>query len=149
MRGKLIFVVGLAAGYVLGTRAGRARYDQIKSAAESVWNFPPVQGAANAVQDFAGERVDTLGKKVQNAARNGLASLISTKPADKPAPKAAAPKSAAPKSAAPKTATPKPAEEAASQVPSAAKAAAAAAKKPAAKKTTDTKAPRATKASDS
>ena len=34
MKGKILFVVGLGVGYVLGTRAGRERYEQIKQAAE-------------------------------------------------------------------------------------------------------------------
>ena len=43
MRGKIGIVVGLAAGYVLGSRAGRERYDQIKTAYLKLWNTPPVQ----------------------------------------------------------------------------------------------------------
>ena len=42
MRGKAGLVVGLAVGYVLGTRAGRERYEQIKAAALKVWNLDPV-----------------------------------------------------------------------------------------------------------
>ncbi|MCR2783325.1 MULTISPECIES: hypothetical protein [unclassified Microbacterium] len=43
MRGKIGLVVGLAAGYVLGTRAGRERYEQIKAQAMKVWELEPVQ----------------------------------------------------------------------------------------------------------
>ncbi|HWT32152.1 MAG TPA: hypothetical protein VN107_00195 [Microbacterium sp.] len=43
MRGKVGLVIGLGVGYVLGTRAGRERYEQIKQQAEKVWNLPPVQ----------------------------------------------------------------------------------------------------------
>lgn len=43
MRGKVGLVVGLAAGYVLGTRAGRERFEQIKAQAERVWHLDPVQ----------------------------------------------------------------------------------------------------------
>jgi len=43
MRGKIGLVIGLGAGYVLGTRAGRARYEQIKKQAEKVWELPAVQ----------------------------------------------------------------------------------------------------------
>lgn len=43
MRGKVGLVLGLAAGYVLGARAGRGRYEQIKQKAVEVWNLPPVQ----------------------------------------------------------------------------------------------------------
>ena len=43
MRGKFGIVVGLAAGYVLGARAGRGRYEQIKSGYLKLWNAKPVQ----------------------------------------------------------------------------------------------------------
>jgi hypothetical protein len=43
MRGKAGLVIGLAAGYVLGARAGRGRYEQIKQGAQKVWNLEPVQ----------------------------------------------------------------------------------------------------------
>ena len=43
MRGKIGIVVGLAAGYVLGTRAGRERYEQIRSGFLKAWNTAPVQ----------------------------------------------------------------------------------------------------------
>ena len=33
MRGKLLFLGGLAAGFVLGTRAGREKYEEIVQAA--------------------------------------------------------------------------------------------------------------------
>jgi hypothetical protein len=43
MKGKIGLVVGLGAGYVLGTRAGRERYEQIKTQWLKVWNLDPVQ----------------------------------------------------------------------------------------------------------
>lgn len=52
MRGKVGLVIGLAAGYVLGTRAGRERYEQIKAQAEKVWNLEPVQEQVTKVKDF-------------------------------------------------------------------------------------------------
>jgi len=53
MRGKVGLVIGLAAGYVLGTRAGRERYEQIKAQAVKVWNLDPVQEQVAKVKDFA------------------------------------------------------------------------------------------------
>ncbi|QAY59233.1 hypothetical protein ET475_03980 [Microbacterium protaetiae] len=64
MRGKVGLVVGLAAGYVLGTRAGRERYEQIKEQAEKVWNLPPVQKQVDKVKD--------LGKSAAMALPNAL-----------------------------------------------------------------------------
>jgi hypothetical protein len=52
MRGKLGLVIGLAAGYVLGARAGHDRYEQIKEQAEKVWNLDPVQKQVAKVQDL-------------------------------------------------------------------------------------------------
>jgi len=53
MRGKIGLVIGLGAGYVLGTRAGRARYEQIKKQAEKVWELPPVQKQVDRVKAVA------------------------------------------------------------------------------------------------
>ena len=50
MRGKAALVVGLVAGYVLGARAGRERYEQIKVQAEKVWDQPIVQGQVEKVK---------------------------------------------------------------------------------------------------
>lgn len=75
MKGKLLFVSGAAVGYVLGTRAGRKRYEQIKDAAQSVWNTPIVQQGVDQVKGFALARVGTVSdaffdsaKKLVNAA---------------------------------------------------------------------------------
>lgn len=75
MKGKLLFVSGAAVGYVLGTRAGRKRYEQIKGAAQSVWNTPVVQQGVDQVKGFALARVGTVSdaffdnaKKLVNAA---------------------------------------------------------------------------------
>lgn len=52
MRGKIGIAVGLAAGYVLGSRAGRERYEQIKSNFLKVWNTDPVQKQVGKVTDL-------------------------------------------------------------------------------------------------
>lgn len=58
MKGKLALIIGLGAGYVLGARAGRARYNQICKIAEKVWNAPLVQCSVETVSDFAESRYD-------------------------------------------------------------------------------------------
>jgi hypothetical protein len=54
MRGRLIFIAGVGVGYVLGTRAGRERFDQMVAAAHKFWESPSVQEAAGVVQAQAG-----------------------------------------------------------------------------------------------
>jgi len=76
MRGKMILVVGLATGYVLGSRAGRPRYEQIKAGADKIWNLAPVQQVAGAVKEFAGARVDTVQMKAGNATKKAVRSLL-------------------------------------------------------------------------
>ncbi|MDN3496974.1 hypothetical protein QL996_13615 [Planococcus sp. APC 4015] len=53
MKGKAGVVVGLAVGYVLGSRAGRERYDQIKTQWLKVWNTAPVQKQVGKATEFA------------------------------------------------------------------------------------------------
>ncbi|MHA7293156.1 YtxH domain-containing protein [Arthrobacter sp. HLT1-21] len=43
MKNKLVFAAGMAAGYVLGSRAGRESYDKLKTKADELWNNPKVQ----------------------------------------------------------------------------------------------------------
>jgi hypothetical protein len=50
MRGKLMFLGGLAAGFVLGSRAGRQAYDELVRTAKKVKESPTVQEAAGVVQ---------------------------------------------------------------------------------------------------
>ncbi|MGV9302956.1 MULTISPECIES: YtxH domain-containing protein [unclassified Nonomuraea] len=68
MRYRMMFAVGLAVGYVLGTRAGRERYEQIKRAARRVADSPRVQEAAGLmgaqVSKVAGVARAKVGDKV-------------------------------------------------------------------------------------
>lgn len=58
MKGKVLFVAGLAVGYVLGTRDGRRRYEQIKAAATNIWESEPVQWGASQARDAMGDVAD-------------------------------------------------------------------------------------------
>jgi hypothetical protein len=44
------FLLGLAVGYVLGTRAGRERYDQLVRTYRRLKDHPAVQGVAGVVR---------------------------------------------------------------------------------------------------
>ena len=47
---KLSFLAGFGAGYVLGTRAGRERYEQIRRAWEHAKDDPRLQSVAGMAQ---------------------------------------------------------------------------------------------------
>lgn len=44
------FLLGVATGYVLGSRAGRKRYDQLVEAYRRLADHPMVQGAAGVIR---------------------------------------------------------------------------------------------------
>ncbi|MEU3477056.1 YtxH domain-containing protein [Streptomyces sp. NPDC033754] len=68
MRYKLTFVVGLALGYVIGTRAGRERYEQMKKSARDFTQNPAVRNAAESAaqtgRQVAGKAAHVVGEKV-------------------------------------------------------------------------------------
>ncbi|ABL80457.1 MULTISPECIES: hypothetical protein [unclassified Nocardioides] len=56
---KLTLLAGVAVGYVLGTRAGRERYEQIKAGANRLAQNPKVQAAAGKAQDTVAQQAAT------------------------------------------------------------------------------------------
>ncbi len=70
MRGKAALVVGLVAGYVLGARAGRERYEQIKGQAEKVWEQPAVQGQVEKVKAFGASALKAVPGVVWKGAKS-------------------------------------------------------------------------------
>jgi hypothetical protein len=50
VRGKLTFLAGAAVGFVLGTRAGREKYEEIVAAARRIVDSPSVQEAGGVVK---------------------------------------------------------------------------------------------------
>lgn len=76
MKSKVMFLVGLGLGYVLGTRAGRERYEQLRASAEKLWTNPRVQTQVQRAEDYVRgaapevvERVETTAKKVVDQVR--------------------------------------------------------------------------------
>nr|WP_221376449.1 hypothetical protein [Actinoplanes polyasparticus] len=67
MRGKLMFITGLAAGFVLGSRAGREKYEEIRSNAKKVWEHPSVQEAAGVAQAQANKLYSESKDKIQSS----------------------------------------------------------------------------------
>lgn len=64
MAGKIPFIIGLGAGYVLGTRAGRAQYERIKATASRVAEQPYVRQKMDAASARVGRAVRTQGEAV-------------------------------------------------------------------------------------
>ncbi|MEE1802712.1 YtxH domain-containing protein [Streptomyces sp. NPDC101062] len=75
MRYRLTFIAGLACGYVLGTRAGRERYEQIKKSARQVSQNPAVRNAA--------ESAAQTGREVAGRAYHSVNGVVGEKLGDK------------------------------------------------------------------
>ncbi|MEX3562936.1 hypothetical protein VVR46_04305 [Corynebacterium phoceense] len=52
------FVVGAAAGYVFGTKAGRKRYHQIKDGYQKLVNSPAAKSVVNGARKSIANRLD-------------------------------------------------------------------------------------------
>ncbi|MBV7697755.1 YtxH domain-containing protein [Streptomyces sp. TRM70350] len=80
MRYRLTFVVGLALGYVLGTRAGRERYEQLKKTARQVAQNPAVRNTAETAatqgRQFAGRAYHTVSSKVGDRVPDSVAHRV-------------------------------------------------------------------------
>lgn len=90
MRGKILFATGLAVGYVLGTRAGRERYEQLKRSALGFWNDPRVQHRVDQVEDFVKEKAPEVADFVTDGAKKVVGAVSGKGNDTKSAPKTAA-----------------------------------------------------------
>jgi hypothetical protein len=66
MYGKLLFAVGLGAGYLLGTSRGRRDYEALKIKVSELWLDPRVQKVAKQATDVIEDAVP-LGEKATEA----------------------------------------------------------------------------------
>lgn len=100
MKGKILLVVGLGVGYVLGTRAGREKYDKMKAAASAFWNDPRVKAQVDNVEEFVKDKAPEVSEFFADSAKKVVSSVTGSKstPARKPAAKSTASKTAAAKS---------------------------------------------------
>ncbi len=65
MRGRLALLAGIAAGYVLGARAGRGRYEQLKSQADQLWHDPRVQEKMSSASTRVAETAKGVAPEIQ------------------------------------------------------------------------------------
>lgn len=80
MKMRMAFVTGLAAGYVMGTKAGTKRYEQIVSMARTLSRNPGVQRLSTEVNktvSAAGERASSAAQQTVSQAGNQLADQAS------------------------------------------------------------------------
>lgn len=74
---KLFVVAAGVAGYVLGTRAGRERYDQIRTQSQKVWNSPTVQSGVDHAADAAKHAASAAGSAAADAASQAASAAAS------------------------------------------------------------------------
>lgn len=56
MKGKILLVAGLGVGYVLGARAGREKFDQLKASFDKFWNDPRVQKQVQTAEGYVKDK---------------------------------------------------------------------------------------------
>ncbi|AYN41498.1 YtxH domain-containing protein [Streptomyces dangxiongensis] len=80
MRYRLTFLAGLSLGYVLGTRAGRERYEQLKKSARQVTQNPAVRNTAETAAQqgrvYAGKAFHTVSDKVGDHVPESVAQRV-------------------------------------------------------------------------
>jgi hypothetical protein len=83
MRYRVVFLIGVGIGFVLGARAGRERYEQMVKAARKAKDSPAVQQAAGAIQaqatglaKTAKDKVSDQAPKIAGAARSKVGSTV-------------------------------------------------------------------------
>jgi hypothetical protein len=79
MKGKILLVVGLGVGYVLGARAGRGRYEEIKDAVGKFWNDPRVQKQRTQAEEFVKDKAPDVAEFLSDGAKKVASQVTSAK----------------------------------------------------------------------
>ena len=69
MKRKLLFLTGLAIGYVVGARAGREKYDKLRAATERYWRDPRVTKVRSDVESYARTQAPIIRDRAGAAAK--------------------------------------------------------------------------------
>ncbi|KQY55908.1 hypothetical protein ASD11_15560 [Aeromicrobium sp. Root495] len=73
---KLTILAAAAAGYVLGARAGRERYEQIKTQSTKVWESPTVQSGVDTATTQAKHAATAAGSAAASAAASAGSTVV-------------------------------------------------------------------------
>ncbi|WP_309617443.1 YtxH domain-containing protein [Salinibacterium sp.] len=82
MKGKILLVVGVGIGYVLGARAGRESYDRIAAAADKFWSSPRVQKRVNSAEDFVKDKAPDVADFLADGAKKVVRQVSGSKSAE-------------------------------------------------------------------
>ncbi|MGO9671746.1 MAG: hypothetical protein ACLPS1_24760 [Streptosporangiaceae bacterium] len=75
---RITFITGFAAGFVVGARAGRERYEQIKKLAVAAAQHPAVQQAAGTIQGQAAGLLASAGGKISSEVQARVPKMAGT-----------------------------------------------------------------------
>jgi len=121
MKGKILLVVGLGIGYVLGTRAGREKYEKIKATAIKLWNDPHIAEQRHNAEGFVKDKAPDVAEFLADGAKKVVKQVSSSKNATTSGDASSSTKSTSSSSAATKPAAKKPAAKKSSSAASATK----------------------------
>jgi hypothetical protein len=79
MKGKILLVVGIGIGYVLGTRAGREQYDKITATVQKLWNDPRVQKQVDNAQEFVKDKAPDVAEFLADGAKTVVSKVSGSK----------------------------------------------------------------------
>lgn len=72
---KLTLAIGFGAGYVLGAKAGRPRYEQIMTKARELAGKPAVQDLRDSAAEHVGQVADLAAERAKAAAHDAVAGV--------------------------------------------------------------------------
>jgi hypothetical protein len=83
MKGKILLVVGVGVGYVLGARAGRERYEDIKRSVGNLWNNPRVQRQFDDAEGFVKDKAPEVAGYLADGAKKVVSQVSGKKSSSK------------------------------------------------------------------
>ncbi|PRY67902.1 hypothetical protein B0I08_10563 [Glaciihabitans tibetensis] len=81
MKGKILLVVGVGVGYVLGAKAGRERYESIKRLTDKFWHSKSVQKQVHTAEDFVKDQTKKVVSQVTGASKSPQRKSSTARPA--------------------------------------------------------------------